>query len=104
MAKYEAMLVTTATLEEEASAALVAKFTALVEENGTIDSVEEWGKRKLAYPINDELEGIYTLIKFESEPSFPAELNRVSKITEGVLRMMVTARAEEPAKAEQEAE
>ena len=64
MAKYETMLVTTATLDEEATAALVGKFKSLIEANGTIDSVEDWGKRRLAYPINKENEGVYTLINF----------------------------------------
>lgn len=94
MAKYETMLVTTATLEEEASNALIGKFKSMIEANGTIDSVDEWGKKRLAYPINDEVEGIYTVIKFTSEPSFPAELDRVYKITEGVLRTMITAQEE----------
>ena len=58
MAKYETMLVTTATLDEEATAALVGKFKSLIEANGTIDSVEDWGKRRLAYPINKENEGV----------------------------------------------
>ena len=94
MAKYETMLVTTATLEEEASNALIGKFKSMIEANGTIDSVDEWGKKRLAYPINDEVEGIYTVIKFTSEPSFPAELDRVYKITERVLRTMITAQEE----------
>lgn len=94
MAKYETMLVTTATLDEEASAALVGKFKTLIEANGTIDSVDEWGKRRLAYPINDEAEGIYTVIKFQCGPDFPAELDRVYKITDGVLRSMIVAEAE----------
>lgn len=94
MAKYETMLVTTATLDEEAGAALVGKFKSLIEANGTINSVDDWGKRRLAYPINDELDGIYTLIKFESETTFPAELDRIYKITEGVLRSMIIALAE----------
>ncbi|MEF9866006.1 MAG: 30S ribosomal protein S6 [Oscillospiraceae bacterium] len=94
MTKYETMLITTATLDEEASAALVGKFKSLIEANGTIDSVDEWGKRRLAYPINDEQDGIYTLIKFTSETDFPAELDRVYKITEGVLRSMIIALAE----------
>ena len=91
MAKYETMLVTSAALDEEASAALVGKFKTLIEANGTIDSVDEWGKRRLAYPINDEVEGVYTVIQFTSEPSFPAELERVYKITDGVLRFLTTA-------------
>ena len=91
MAKYETMLVTSAALDEEASAALVGKFKSLIEANGTIDSVDEWGKRRLAYPINDEVEGVYTVIQFTSEPSFPAELERIYKITDGVLRFLTTA-------------
>lgn len=94
MAKYETMLVTTATLDEEASAALVGKFKTLIEAHGTIDSVDEWGKRRLAYPINDETEGVYTVIKFTSGPEFPAELDRVYKITDGVLRSIIIAEEE----------
>ncbi|MGN0974594.1 MAG: 30S ribosomal protein S6 [Gemmiger sp.] len=94
MAKYETMLVTTATLDEEASAALVGKFKSLIEANGTIDSVDEWGKRRLAYPIEDETEGVYTVIKFTSAPDFPAELDRVYKITDGVLRSIIIAEEE----------
>ena len=84
MAKYETMMVTTANLDEEASKNLIAA-------NGTIDSVDDWGKKRLAYPINDETEGVYTVINFTSEPDFPAELDRVFKITEGVLRSMTLA-------------
>ena len=94
MAKYETMLVTSAALDEEASTALVGKFKTLIEAHGTIDSVDEWGKRRLAYPINDEEEGVYTVIKFTSNPEFPAELDRVYKITDGVLRTMIGAEAE----------
>lgn len=95
MAKYETMLVTSATLDEEATAALVGKFKSLIEANGTIDSVDEWGKRRLAYPINDEMDGVYTLISFTSGPAFPAELDRVYKITDGVLRSLILAKEEE---------
>lgn len=100
MAKYETMLITTAKLDEEAGIALVGKFKSLIEKNGTIESVDEWGTRRLAYPINDELEGVYTLIHFTSEPSFPAELDRVYKITDGVLRSMIIAKEEEAEKTE----
>ena len=82
MAKYETMLVTSSALDEEASAALIGKFKSLIEANGTIDSVDDWGKRRLAYPIEDETEGVYTVIKFTSEPDFPAELDRNYRITE----------------------
>ena len=91
MAKYETMMVTTANLDEEASNALINKFKNLIAANGTIDSVDDWGKKRLAYPINDETEGVYTVINFTSEPDFPAELDRVFKITEGVLRSMTLA-------------
>ena len=94
MAKYETMLVTNPALDEEASAALVGKFKSLIEANGTIDSVDEWGKRRLAYPIEDNTEGVYTVIKFTSNPDFPAELDRVYKITEGVLRSIIIAEEE----------
>ena len=90
MAKYETMLITSATLDEEATAALVGKFKSLIEANGTIDAIDEWGKRRLAYPINDE--GVYTVINFTSAPEFPAELDRVYKITEGVMRSLIVAK------------
>jgi small subunit ribosomal protein S6 len=94
MAKYETMLITSAALDEEATTALVGKFKSLIEANGTIDSVDEWGKRRLAYPINDEAEGVYTVINFTSNPDFPAELDRVYKITDGVLRTLIIANEE----------
>lgn len=89
--KYETIFIVNPTLEEAAAAAVADKFKSLIEANGTIDSVDEWGKRRLAYPINDEVEGVYTVIQFTSEPSFPAELERVYKITDGVLRFLTTA-------------
>ena len=95
MAKYETMLVTKVAADEEQNAALVEKFKALIAANGTIDSVDDWGKRRLAYPIEDETEGMYTVIKFTSGPEFPAELERVYGITEGVLRSIVVAEPEE---------
>ena len=91
MAKYETMLVTSSALDEEASAALIGKFKSLIEANGTIDSVDDWGKRRLAYPIEDETEGGYSVIKFTSEPDLPAELDRNYRITEGVLRSIIVA-------------
>ncbi len=94
MAKYETMMVTSSNLDEEASAALVGKFKSLIEANGTIDSVDEWGKKRLAYPINDETDGVYTVIKFTSAPEFPAELDRIYKITDGILRSIIVAEAE----------
>ena len=91
---YETVFVLSNKLTEEATAELVKKFTDLIAANGTIDSIDEWGKRRLAYPINDEEEGVYTVIDFTSEPSFPAELDRVYKITEGVMRSLIIAHEE----------
>ena len=92
--KYETMLVTTAKLDEEASAALIGKFKALMEANGTVDAIDDWGKRRLAYPINKEEEGVYTLFYFSSDVDFPAELDRVCNITDGVLRYQTIVRPE----------
>ena len=91
MRKYEAMVVISANQDEEAIKSLVEKFQSLIEANGTLVSVDEWGKRKLAYLINKESEGFYVLFTFECGPDFPAELDRVFKITEGILRTMIIA-------------
>ena len=88
--KYEVLYVIDPTLGEEATAALVEKFKALVEANGTMTSIDEWGKRRLAYPINDLMEGYYVLMTMDTKPEFPAELDRVFKITEGVMRSLIT--------------
>ena len=81
-------------LGEEEITALVEKFKGVVEANGTVSEIDQWGKRRLAYPINDEEEGVYPVINFTSEPSFPAELDRVYKITEGVVRSLIVAHEE----------
>ena len=92
--KYELMYVLNPNLTEEETAALVEKFKALVEANGTLDELQEMGKRKLAYEINYLTEGYYVLVKFTSDPAFPAELDRVLGITDGVIRSLITLRAE----------
>ena len=91
---YETVFILSTKLGEEGAAAVVEKFKKLINKHGTVESVDDWGKRRLAHPINDEEEGVYTVIKFTSEPSFPAELDRVYKITDGVLRTMIVAEAE----------
>ena len=88
--KYEACMIVSVEGREEAVTALKEKFAALIAENGTVENVDEWGKRKLAYLIDDEAEGFYVFTTFESAPEFPAELERVAGITEGVLRVMTT--------------
>ena len=90
---YETRLVFSVAHGEEGVQALVEKFKALVEEHGTLESVDEWGSRKLAYPINDEPDGYYALYNYTAGPEFPAELERIAKITEGVLRSLVVRKA-----------
>lgn len=89
-AKYEVMVIYTLKNGEEGVAALNDKFKAMIEANGTLESVNEWGKRKLAYEIDYQSEGYYVLYTFEAKPDFPAELDRVFKITDGVMRSLIT--------------
>ena len=92
--KYELMYIINPNLSEEETAAVVEKFKALVEQNGTLEEMEEMGKRKLAYEINYISEGYYVLVKSTSGPDFPAELDRVLGITDGILRSLITRRPE----------
>ena len=96
MNRYELTYIIDTALEEEARKELIEKVSALIAQNGgEVEKIDEtWGKRRLAYPINDEEEGVYTVIDFTSEPSFPAELDRVYKITEGVMRSLIIAHEE----------
>ncbi|MEF2919735.1 MAG: 30S ribosomal protein S6 [Acutalibacteraceae bacterium] len=86
---YESVLVLSMKLGEEGINSTIEKFKALITKNATLDSVDEWGKRRLAYMINKESEGYYVLFNFTSEADFPAELDRRYKITEGVLRSLI---------------
>ena len=88
--KYEVLYIIDPAKGQEGIAALVEKFKALVEANGTLTSIDEWGKRRMAYPINDLVEGYYVLMTMDAKPEFPAELDRVFKITEGILRSLIT--------------
>ncbi len=88
VSSYETMFIIDNRLDEAATKAIVEKFTALISENGTIESVNEWGKKRLSYPINDQNDGYYVLIDFSSSPDFISELDRVFNITEGVVRSM----------------
>ncbi len=93
--KYETIFVIDATKTEEEIAAFVEKFKSLIEKYGEIESVDEWGKRRLAYPINDLTEGYYVLVNFKSKPDFPAELERVYGINDGIIRDIVVKREED---------
>lgn len=87
-ANYEACMVFSVANGDEETAALKEKFNALIAANGTVTNVDDWGKRRLAYPINDETEGNYVITTFESGTEFVAELERIAKITDGVLRIL----------------
>ena len=89
-ANYELMFIVDLDLGEEQLKATVEKFKTLIEANGTVNEFDEIGKKKLAYLINDKPEGFYVLVKFTSPPDFPAELDRVLKITDGIMRSMIT--------------
>ncbi len=89
MNKYETIFVIDSTKTEEEITALVEKFKSLIEKYGEIESVDEWGKRRLAYPINDLTEGYYVLVNFKANPDFPTELERVYGITDGIIRDIV---------------
>lgn len=91
---YETLYVINGNLSEEEMKEIVAKFSALVSDNGMLESVDEWGKRRLAYPINYIPEGYYVLVSYKSEPSFPREFERVLGITDGVIRSMTTKKIE----------
>ena len=90
MSKYESVFIVKPELTEEAAKAVIEKFTGIITKgNGIIDNMEEWGKKKLAYPIEDLTEGYYYVINFTSVASLPAELDRVANITDDVLRSLV---------------
>ena len=92
--KYEVLYVLNPNLTEEETQAIVEKFKTLIEQNVTVDEMEEWGKRKLAYEINYLTEGYYVLVKFSSGHELPAELDRILGFTDGVIRSLVTLRYE----------
>ncbi len=91
---YEAVIVISLKAGEEAVAETVKKFKELIEKSATMESVDEWGKRRLAYPINKETDAYYVLFNFKSDAEFPAELDRITKITDGVLRSMIIKKEE----------
>lgn len=106
-ANYETVMVFSMKQGEDGIQALVEKFKSLIEKHATLQSVDEWGKRKLAYLINKESEGYYVLMNFESEAEFPAELDRIYKITDGVIRSLIIRKpegAEVPVQEEPKAE
>ena len=93
-ANYEAVYILNPDLTEEQIAALVERFKSVVEANGTVSEVNEWGKRRLAYPINDLMDGYYVLMPFTAAAAVPAELDRIFRITDGVMRSMIVCKDE----------
>jgi small subunit ribosomal protein S6 len=87
--KYELIFIIDAALEEEEIKALVEKFKNMIETSAQFESIDEWGRRKLAYPINYKTEGYYVLINFSADPEFPRELERVLRITDGIIKSMI---------------
>jgi small subunit ribosomal protein S6 len=89
MNNYESIFIINSDVGEENTKALVEKFKNLLESSAQLESIDEWGKRKLAYTIDDKNEGYYVLANFSAEPDFPRELERIYKITEGIIKYMV---------------
>ena len=89
-ATYETLFIVDMTAGESAVKATVEKFKAIISENGEITGINEWGKRRLAYPINDKNEGYYVLVTFNAPTDFPAELERIFGITEDIMRSVTT--------------
>ena len=90
MNKYELVYVIDVNLEDEARKAVIDRFNGMIEQNGgKVTKVEEWGKRRLAYPINYKTEGYYVLVNFESEATLPREIERTMQIAESILRYLI---------------
>ena len=94
MNKYESVVIVNPNLEEESIKNLIKKFSDLINTDGKVDSVEEMGKRKLAYEIKKLKEGFYIVIKFEAKPELIAELERNYRITDEVMKFMVVKEEE----------
>ena len=90
---YETMFIVNPQLSEDDTKAIVEKFTALMAENGEIEQDNEWGKRRLAYPINDLMEGYYVLVNHKADTQFIKELTRLFNINENIMRSMTIANA-----------
>ena len=93
-ANYEVVFVVDPAQGEEAVAAQVTNFKTLIEQNASNVEVEEWGTRKLAYPIDYKTEGYYVLVNFTSAPEFPRELDRKLRIADGIMRSLIVCKGE----------
>ena len=93
--KYEVALILSVANGDDAVNALKEKFNDLMAKNGTVENVDEWGKRRFAYEIDDKTEGYYVLVDFTSDGDFPKELDRQYRITDGILRTIIIRKDEE---------
>ena len=93
-ANYEVVFIVDPAQGEEGVAALVNNFKTLIEQNASAVEVEEWGTRKLAYPIDYKTEGYYVLVNFTSAPEFPRELDRKLRIADGIMRSLIVCKGE----------
>ena len=91
-ANYEVVYIMDPALGEEAIAAMIEKFKALVETQGTVAAIDDWGKRRLAYPINDLNEGYYVLMTFNAAAALPHELDRLFRINDSVMRSLIVCK------------
>ncbi len=89
MKKYESVIIVNSNLDDGKIKALIEKFSKLVNEHGKVENVQEMGKKKLAYPIQRQEEGYYVVFNFEAEPTFIAELERIYRITDEILKFIV---------------
>lgn len=87
--KYETIFIVDSSIGEEAVKGVVEKFVNLIKEAGEINKVDEWGNKRLAYEIKDKLDGYYVLVLFDADTEFPQELERIYKITEGILKYLI---------------
>ena len=95
MKAYELLFIVAPTIDDETRAAVMKRIdTTIAEGKGTVDNVDNWGKRKLAYEINGLSDGDYTLIDFHTDPQSIAELDRVLRINDAVVRHMIVARTD----------
>ena len=94
MNKYETIFIVDSDLTEEARAPIIERFKNMIETNGQLESIDEWGNRRLAYPINDKVEGYYVFVSYSAPADFPSEFERVFKITDSILKFMIIRKTE----------
>ncbi|NLY18978.1 MAG: 30S ribosomal protein S6 [Clostridiaceae bacterium] len=98
MKKYESIFVINPLLEDDKIQEIVTRVKSFIEESAQLEKIDEWGKRRLAYEVNDQKEGYFTLVHFTAGSEFPAELERIYKITEGVIKYIIVRRDEKEEK------